>query len=166
MVRASSLAGTMTETMGDASGKGVASYRPVFTRLALVVAALVVVGLFVASRQGYDSCQSARRDVLATANGALPVSEQDAAIQGVRDHCRGADQLINVAGLLFTQKQGEAAMKVAQEAVDEEPENALAWRALAATSAQIDPAIARRAARRQLELSPLDPPPVDPDGGP
>ena len=33
-------------------------------------------------------------------------------------------------------------------------------------SAQIDPATARRAARRQLELSPLDPPPVDPDGGP
>jgi len=125
-----------------------------------------VAGLFVASRQGYDECQSARRDVLATANGSLPASQQDRAIERIREHCRGADQLINVAGLLFTAKQTEAAMKVAQEAVDEEPDNALAWRALAATSAQIDPATARRAARRQLELSPLDPPPVDPGAGP
>ena len=132
----------------------------------MVVAAIVVVALFVSSRSGYDACQSSRRDVLATANGTLPASQQDAAIQGVREHCRGADQLINVAGLLYTQKKAQAAMKVAQEAVDEEPENALAWRALAATSAQLDPAIARQAARRQLELSPLDPPPVDPDGGP
>ena len=123
-------------------------------------------GLFVVSRQGYDACQSARRDVLATANGSLPASQQDAAVQRVREHCRGADQLINVAGLLFTAQETKAAMKVAQEAVDEEPENALAWRALAATAAQIDPATARRAARRQLELSPLDPPPVDPDAGP
>jgi Flp pilus assembly protein TadD len=156
----------MMETMGDGSGKGVASYRAVLTRLALVAAALVVVGLLVASRHGYDECQTARRDVLATANGSLPASQQAAAIQGVRAHCRGTDQLVNVAGLLFTQKKTEAAMKVAQEAVDEEPENALAWRALAATAARIDPATARRAARRQLQLSPLDPPPVDPDGGP
>jgi hypothetical protein len=156
----------MMETVGDASGKGVASYRAVLTRLLLVVAALAVVGLFVASRDGYDACQSARRDVLAAANGTLPASAQGPAIQRVREHCRGADQLINVAGLLYQQKRTQAAMQVAREAVDEEPENALAWRALAATSAQIDPATARRAARRQLELSPLDPPPVDPDGGP
>lgn len=123
-----------------------------------------MVVLLIASRDGYDQCQSARRAVLATATGALPSSDQATAIQDVREHCRGADQLVNVAGVLFQQKQSEAAMQVAQEAVDEEPENALAWRALAATSAQIDPATARRAARRQLELSPLDPPPV-PAGG-
>jgi hypothetical protein len=156
----------MMETMGDGSGKGVASYRAVLTRLLLAAAAIVMVVLFVASRHGYDACQSARRDVLATANGSLPADQQGAAIQGVREHCRGADQLISVAGLLYQQKKTQAAMRVAQEAVDEEPENALAWRALSATSAQIDPATARRAARRQLELSPLDPPPVDPDGGP
>jgi hypothetical protein len=138
----------------------------VLTRLVLVVAALAVAGLFVASRHSYDACQSARRDVLAAANGTLPVSAQGAAIQRVREHCAGADQLVSVAGVLYQQKRTEAAMRVAQEAVDEEPENALAWRALAATAAQIDPATARRAARRQLELSPLDPPPVDPGGGP
>lgn len=156
----------MMETMGDGSGKGVASYRSVFTRLALVVVALVVVGSFVASRHGYDACQSSRREVLASASGALPASAQTKAIQGVREHCRGADQLVNVAGVLYGQKRTAAAMRVAREAVAEEPENALAWRALAATAAQLDPATARRAARRQLELSPLDPPPVDPDGGP
>ncbi len=125
-----------------------------------------MVALFAATRHGYDQCQSARRTVLAAANGSLPASEQAPAIQSVRDHCRGSDQLVNVAGLLYQQHRTRAAMQVAQEAVDEEPENALAWRALSATSAQIDPATARRAARRQLELSPLDPPPVDPGGGP
>jgi len=138
----------------------------VLPRLLLAAVAVAVVALLAVSRHGYDECQSARREVLASATGALPAGQQAVAIQGVRDHCRGADQLVNVAGVLYTQKRTRAAMNVAREAVDEEPENALAWRALAATAAQIDPATARRAARRQLELSPLDPPPVDPDGGP
>jgi hypothetical protein len=154
------------ETMEDGSAKGVASYLAVLTRLLLAGAAIVIVVLLVVSRHGYDACQSARRDVLATAIGSKPADQQAAAIQGVRDHCRGADQLVNVAGVLYSEKKLDAAMKVAQEAVDEEPDNALAWRALSASAASIDPAIARQAARRQLELSPLDPPPVDPDGGP
>jgi hypothetical protein len=154
----------MMETVGADSVKGVASYRAVLTRLTLAALAAVVVVLLVLTRQDYDACQTARRDVIATSAGLLPASQQEAAIQGVRHDCRGADQLVNVAGVLFQEKKTQQAMRVAQEAVDEEPENALAWRALAATSAQIDPAIAQRAARRQLELSPLDPPPVKVDG--
>ena len=143
-----------------------ASYLAVLTRLLLAAAAIVIVVLLLVSRHGYDECQSARGDVLATAIGSKPADLQDAAIQGVREHCRGADQLVNVAGVLYSEKKLQAAMRVAQEAVDEEPDNALAWRALSASAATIDPAIARQAARRQLELSPLAPPPVDPDGGP
>jgi len=135
----------------------------VIARIVLAVAALVVVVLLVVSRTGYDACQDARRDVIAAATGAAPAGGQASAIEAVRDHCRGADALVQVAGLLFQQGRAEVAERLAREAVDAEPENALAWRALAATAAERDPATARRAARRQLELSPLDPPPVPAD---
>ncbi|HWV85232.1 MAG TPA: tetratricopeptide repeat protein [Capillimicrobium sp.] len=132
-------------------------------RIVLAVAALGVVALLALSRHGYDACQDARRDVLAAATGALPADRQDPAIAAVRDHCRGTDALVQVAGLLYQQGRLDIAERVAREAVDAEPENALAWRALAATAAERDPATARRAASRQLELSPLDPPPVPVD---
>lgn len=135
------------------------------SRILLVAAALAVVVLLALSRAGYDDCRDARRTVLAAATGALPAVRQDPAIDAVREHCRGADPLVQVAGLLYQQERFDVAQRVAQEAVDAEPENALAWRALAATAAERDPATARRAARRQLELSPLDPPPVPVDGG-
>jgi Flp pilus assembly protein TadD len=135
----------------------------VIARIVLAVAALVVVALLVVSRSGYDACQDARRDVIAAATGTLDADRQAPAIEAVRDHCRGADALVQVAGLLFQQGKVDVAERLAREAVDAEPENALAWRALAATAAERDPATARRAARRQLELSPLDPPPVPVD---
>ncbi|MBX5442386.1 MAG: tetratricopeptide repeat protein [Solirubrobacteraceae bacterium] len=129
-------------------------------RIVLAAAALAVVALLAVSRHGYDACQDARRDVIAAAIGAIPADRQDPAIAAVREHCRGAERLVEVAGLLYQQGRVDVAERLAREAVDAEPENALAWRALAATAAERDPATARQAARRQLELSPLDPPPV------
>ncbi len=133
-------------------------------RIVLVAAAAVAIVALAWSLRDHDACEEARATVLGTATGALPADRQAAAIADVREHCRGATALISVAAVLHRQGRDGEAQRVAQEAVDAEPENATAWHALASTAAQRDPATARRAARRQVELSPLDPPAVPLDG--
>lgn len=132
-------------------------------RLALIAVALVAVVLLAGSLREHDACEQARTDVFAAATGAKPASVQDQAIAGIREHCRGAQNLVSASAVLFRQERLEQAQALAQEAVDEEPENATAWNALATVAAERDPATARRAARRQVELSPLDPPAVRPE---
>lgn len=139
-------------------------------RLALILVAVVVVAVLARGVREHDACQQARADVIAAATGAKPASVQEQAIAGIREHCRGAQDLVSASAVLYRQERFEEAQALAQEAVDAEPENATAWNALATTAAEIDPATARAAARRQVELSPLDPPavPLEPaaPGGP
>jgi Flp pilus assembly protein TadD len=130
-------------------------------RLALVAVAAVLVVLLVRSYDANDACNDARKQVIATATGAVPRSEQPAAIATVKDRCRGAAGIISVAAVLHRQGQDAAAQALAQQAADEEPENATAWNALAVSAASAgDDATARRAAREAVRLSPLDPPAV------
>jgi hypothetical protein len=75
----------------------------VLARLLLVVAAGAIVVLLVFSREDAQACDTARLDVLKTANSTLPMSRRPAAIEGVREHCRGAAGLIAVAGVLNTE---------------------------------------------------------------
>jgi Flp pilus assembly protein TadD len=133
----------------------------VIARALLVVVAAAVVVLLLMSRHDAQACRTARLDVLKTAGKVLPMSARPAAIQAVRDHCRGAAGLVAVAGVLHAEGRDREAQRIAQEAVDEEPDNATAWVGLAVTAdAAGVPVTARRAARRALALSPLDPPPV------
>ncbi|UGS37419.1 tetratricopeptide repeat protein [Capillimicrobium parvum] len=130
-------------------------------RLLLVAVAAVVVVLLVLSRHDAQACQTARFDVLRTSGKVLPMSDRPGAIAAVREHCRGAAGLVAVAGVLHAEGRDREAQRIAQEAVDEEPRNATAWVGLAITAdAAGDPVTARRAARRAVALSPLDPPPV------
>lgn len=129
-------------------------------RLALIAVALAVLVLLGRSVREHDACEQARTDVIAAATGAKPASVQGPAIDAIREHCRGAQNLVSASAVLYRQERFEEAQALAQEAVDAEPDNATAWNALAVTAAEVDPATARRAARRQVELSPLDPPAV------
>jgi Tfp pilus assembly protein PilF len=135
---------------------------PMLSRILLVAVAAVLVGLLARSLHHTDTCDAARRTVFSVAAGGAPGREQAPAIARIEGNCRGATALISVAAVLFREGRAADAQRLAQRAVDEEPENATAWNALAATAARRDPATARRAARRQVELSPLDPPVVKP----
>ena len=129
-------------------------------RILLVAVAAVLVGFLARSLHHTDTCDAARRTVFSVGAGSAPMSEQAPAIARIEGNCRGATALISVAAVLFHQGRDAQAQQLAQRAVDMEPENATAWNALAATAAKRDPATAQRAARRQVALSPLDPPAV------
>jgi predicted Zn-dependent protease len=133
---------------------------PMLPRILLVAVAAVLVGLLARSLHHVDTCDSARRTVFSVAAGGAPASEQAPAVARIEGNCRGATALISVAAVLYRQGRLTQAQALAQRAVDMEPDNATAWNALAATAAKNDPATAQRAARRQVELSPLDPPAV------
>jgi Flp pilus assembly protein TadD len=133
---------------------------PMLSRILLVAVAAVLVGLLARSLHHVDTCDSARRTVFSVAAGGAPASEQAPAVAKIEGNCRGATALISVAAVLYRQGRDADAQQLAQRAVDLEPDNATAWNALAATAAKRDPATAQRAARRQVELSPLDPPVV------
>jgi hypothetical protein len=139
-----------------------------FARILLIALAAIVVGLLARSLRHYDACDAARRTVFSVAAGGAPADRQAPAVGQIRDTCRGATALISVAAVLHRQGRDAEAQRLAQEAVDAEPDNATAWNALAATAARRDAATALRAARRQLALSPLDRPavPVDGSAGP
>jgi len=132
--------------------------------LLVAVAAVVVVALLM-SRHDAQACETARHDVLRVTGKLLPASAGPAAIQAVRDHCRGSDGLVAVAGVLHSVGRDREALRIAQEAARKEPANATAWVGVAITADAVDDDVtARRAARRVLALSPLDPPPVRLDG--
>jgi Flp pilus assembly protein TadD len=125
---------------------------------------VVVVVLLAGSLREHDACEQARTDVFAGATGAAPAAAQEQGIEGIREHCRGAQNLVSASAVLFRQDRLDEAQALAEDAVDAEPENATAWNALAVTAAENDPATARRAAQRAVELSPLDPPAVPLEG--
>jgi Tfp pilus assembly protein PilF len=130
-------------------------------RLALVVAAIVVVVVLARSLDANDACQDARKTVIAAATGSVPSREQAPAMARVQSKCRGAAGIISVAAVLHRQGRDAAAQKLSQKAADEEPDNATAWSALAISAQSAgDVATARRAARQAVRLDPLDPPPV------
>ena len=98
-------------------------------RVLIVVACLAGLVVVIDQRRGLDRCDDARRQVFAIAAGASRDSEPEA-IQRVRDSCRGTVGTLAVAGALRSQGRKAQALGLAREAVEDEPDNALAWRAV------------------------------------
>lgn len=121
-------------------------------RVALAAACVVVAAFLGARLHDDDRCEDARRAVYVavTGGGDAPAG----AVERIRQSCRGTAGLISVAGVLHSEGRDAQAAPFAREATEEEPDNAAAWRALAATSR--DRAEARAAERRANELDPLD----------
>jgi Flp pilus assembly protein TadD len=153
------------ETVGSEAPKGVASYPALLARLALAAAAVAIIALHATELRGYDACNAARRQVIGAAAAGDRARQADATA-GVQAHCRGAAAIISVAAVLHREGRDREAQRLARQAADEEPQNATAWNALAVTADGAGDAVtARRAARRAVALSPLDPPPVPTGGG-
>ena len=98
----------------------------------IVVVVVCLAGVFVAlgERRDADRCEDARRDVFAVAAGQAPRAGEAQAIERIREHCRGTGAILAVAGALRSQGRERQALVLAREAVDAEPDNALAWRAV------------------------------------
>ena len=120
-------------------------------RIAVAAVAVVVAAFFGARLHDHDRCESARKEIFGAAflSGGAPPETLDR----IRESCRGATALANVAGALHAQKKDAQAADLAREATEREPDNALAWSALAQTAQA--PAEARAAERRLTELDPL-----------
>ena len=125
-------------------------------RVVIAAVAVTVAALLGARLHDHDRCEDARRTVFAIALGRAPQAEQPAAVQRIRESCRGTTALVSAAGALHAQGRDRQALPLAREAAREEPDNAAAWRAVAATAQAR--AEARAAERRVTELDPLGDP--------
>ena len=125
-------------------------------RIAIAAFAVAVAAFLGARLHDHDRCQDARRTVFATALGRASQAEQPAAVQRIRESCRGTTALVSVAGALHAQGRDRQALPLARETARDEPDSAAAWRAVAATAQA--PAETRAAERRLRELDPLGAP--------
>ncbi len=120
-------------------------------RTLIALASVAAAIAFALQLRDHDRCEQARAKVFATALGRAPAAEQPAAIERVRDSCRGTTALLSVAGALNAQGRGAQALPLAREAAEAEPDNPAAWRALAAVASGDE---ARAASRRLRALNP------------
>ena len=113
-------------------------------RYALALLALVAAVAAGVTLRGDRACESARLTVFAD-------PRDDAAVERVRDTCRGTTGRLAVAGRLAAAGRRPQALRLAREAAEEEPDNVVAWRGVAATASGAE---ARAASRRVGELDP------------
>ena len=114
-------------------------------RILIVLACCAAAAVFALQYRDERSCEDARQAVFKT-RGA-----DTAAVADVRDRCRGTLALLNVAGALRSAGREDQALVLARQASEREPDNAGAWRAVAALSSGSE----RDAAR--AEVARLDP---------
>ena len=88
-------------------------------------------------------CQDARNGIFESGGGAQVLAD-------MREYCRGVQSKIDAAGALRGDDRAQA-LVLAREAVDDEPDNARAWRAVSVLATGSE----RSAARERLrELDP------------
>ena len=114
-------------------------------RTLIVLASLAAAVAFALELRQEDRCADARQKVVRT-RGA-----ETSAIDALRDSCRGVQARLDAAGALRAAHRADQALVLAREAVEDEPDNARAWRAVAVLSTGSE----RSAARERLEE--LDP---------
>jgi len=112
-------------------------------RTLIVLVSLAAAVAFALEWRDERLCRDARDGIFSSGG-----SEQ--ALADVREHCRGTQSLIDAAGALRGRDRRQA-LVLAREAVDEEPDNARAWRAVSVLATGSE----RSAARERLrELDP------------
>jgi hypothetical protein len=127
-------------------------------RILIVLVSLAVAGAFALELRADGRCQDARQEVVRTGGADAQ------ALDTLRETCRGTQSLIDAAGALRANDRDAQALELAREAVEEEPDNARAWRAVAALStgaerssarerlARLDPRSLNRSAGRSTRL--------------
>lgn len=125
-------------------------------RILLLVAAVALVVAGVSRARADSACQDARFDALSIGLHQLPAT--DAAGVGTRlaDHCRDVDELVNGAVVFTRVGATNAARRMADLAVQREPERRNAWLALATVRQRVgDASGADRARARAVALDPV-----------
>jgi hypothetical protein len=114
-------------------------------RILIVLVSLVAAAAFALEWRDGQRCADARNAII-TSRGA-----EAGAIDTLREACRGTQARIDAAGALRAADREDQALVLAREAVEEEPDNARAWRAVAVLASGAE----RSAARERLrELDP------------
>ena len=121
--------------------------------LRLTIALICLAGAAAAALtwRDHERCQDATATVFAAALGTQSRAAEAGAIQTIRDDCRGTGPQLAVAGALHSQGRDAQALPLARDAVDAEPDNPAAWRALAAVASGAE---GREADRRLRSLNP------------
>lgn len=130
--------------------RGTVSAAPV--RLLLLLLAAAVLVLAVGRLSAADGCRDAGRQALLILRGEG--GSQAAVVRRLQQDCRGGDELASTAAAFAIGGRTGAASRLAREAIRREPENFLAWDALALALRAEDPAAARRAVARAQRLNP------------
>lgn len=114
-------------------------------RILIVLVSLVAAAAFAMEQRQERRCADAR-DAIVESRGA-----QGDAIDTLRADCRGTQAKIDAAGALRAADRDDQALVLAREAVEEEPDNARAWRAVSVLASGAE----RSSARERLrELDP------------
>jgi Tetratricopeptide repeat len=114
-------------------------------RILIVLVSLAGAVAFALEYREEDRCADARNRIVET-RGA-----QTDAIDTLRSDCRGTQARIDAAGALRAAGRPDQALVLAREAVEEEPDNPRAWRAVSVLATGSE----RSAARARLrELDP------------
>ena len=121
-------------------------------RLLLSAACLAAAVAFALTLRDERRCEDARRTVFAASFGDRAAQRAEAgAIATAREACRGTTAELAVAGALHGRGRDAQALPLARDAVEEEPGNPAAWRALAAVAS------GEEAREAELRLERLDP---------
>ena len=115
-------------------------------RLVLVLLSAVLVVLLGARVADHRACDDARRAVFGSLTGEAQRDAGD--VRTIEERCRGTEALVATAGALRTAGEERAALRLAREATEREPESFSAWRALAVITGD------REAIRRAGGLNP------------
>ncbi len=129
-------------------------------RIALALVALVVAGFLVGELHYEDRLDAGQKAVFAAGTHAIPPARRAAVLADLRAGRRlhpGTQALLAEALVDLRAGHAAPAERLARRAVDREPRNWDAWRALAGTLRGRDDAAADRAIRRVRALNPRAP---------
>jgi hypothetical protein len=131
------------------------SYGGLVARVALLCAALAVVAILVSWQRSEDDCTEAGATVVREITGSVDRSVLPAALATLTGDCQESRAVLAVAGALNQAGRQSEAEPLARHVARDEPDNFAAWAILSAALADSDPAAARRARARALELNRL-----------
>jgi hypothetical protein len=125
-------------------------------RLGLAAVAVLLVVLAVGRIGRDDGCTAAGHDALRLARGTTRAiaAGDDRLVRRLEHDCRGGDDLAQAGAALAIGGRTAAAERLAREAIRREPQNFLAWDALALAVRKTDRAEARRAVAAAQRLNP------------
>ncbi|MET0205745.1 MAG: hypothetical protein ABWY97_07605 [Thermoleophilaceae bacterium] len=124
-------------------------------RLSLLAAAVAVIVAVVSWQGTEDDCNEAAATIGRDTAGNRDRSQLQRAEGTLLGGCHASAPLLSAAGVLQASGRDSEAELLLRRVLRDEPESYGAWAQLSLVLAESDPAAARRARERALELNPL-----------